>query len=193
MSRENSDTRTRILNAAWRLLESGDGGVSMSDIAREAGISRQALYLHFPKRADLLIAVTLHIDEVKDVEGRLAASRAAATGRARLAAFIEAWGCYIPEIHGVARALIHMQENDEAAREAWSNRLQAVRHGCSAAVAALARDGDLAEGLSVEDGTNLLWAFLTVEGWEVLTGRCGWTQERYLERMTAAAERMLIG
>ena len=69
MSSEGPDTRTRILNAAWSLLESGRGaGVRMSDIAKEAGISRQALYLHFPNRADLLVATTQHVDAVKDID-----------------------------------------------------------------------------------------------------------------------------
>jgi AcrR family transcriptional regulator len=81
MSSENPDTRTRILESAWKLLEAGGGSeVRMSDIAKDAGISRQAVYLHFPKRADLLIATTRYIDEVNDIDARLAASRGAATG-----------------------------------------------------------------------------------------------------------------
>ena len=104
MSRETNETRTRILDAAWKLLEASRGsGVRMSDIAKAAGISRQAVYLHFPTRAELLIATTRHLDEVKGVDARLAASRNAATGRERLDAFIEAWGDYIPEINGVAK------------------------------------------------------------------------------------------
>ena len=44
MSSDNPDTRVRILNAALKLLEASQGkGVRMTDIAKEAGISRQAL------------------------------------------------------------------------------------------------------------------------------------------------------
>ncbi len=47
MSSDNSETRDRILDAAWTLLEERAGsGVRMSDIARQAGISRQAVYTH---------------------------------------------------------------------------------------------------------------------------------------------------
>ena len=54
MSSENSETRTRILKAAWTLLEASRGrGVKMGDIASAAGVSRQAVYLHFATRADL--------------------------------------------------------------------------------------------------------------------------------------------
>ena len=107
----------------------------MSDIAKQTGISRQAVYLHFPTRAELLIATTRHIDEVKEIDERLAKSRSASTGLERLEAFVEAWGNYIPEIYGVASALIAMQATDEEAGAAWSDRMGAVRHGCEAAVA----------------------------------------------------------
>ena len=73
-----SITRTRILNACRALLESDAGAVTrMSDVAKAAGVSRQAVYLHFKTRAELLIALTRHIDEVEHVEERLVASRSA--------------------------------------------------------------------------------------------------------------------
>ena len=180
-----TDTRERILAAALDLLESGPAqAVRMSDIAKRSGISRQAVYLHFPTRADLLIAVTLYVDQIKDVPGRLAASRAATTGRARLAAFIEAWGNYIPEIYGVAQALLAMRDTDAAARAAWDNRMDAMRQGCAAAVRALARDGDLSPDLDENTATDLLWTLLSVRNWEHLTQDCGWTQAAYLKAMT---------
>ena len=76
MSSENP-TRRKILDTAWKLLEAGGRPTRMSDFARAAGISRQALYLHFPSRAELLVAVTRHVDQVKDIDARLAESRAA--------------------------------------------------------------------------------------------------------------------
>ncbi|SON57160.1 DNA-binding transcriptional repressor AcrR [Hartmannibacter diazotrophicus] len=193
MSRDGTETRKAILDASWALLESGDRAVRMSDIARAAGISRQALYLHFPNRADLLSAVTLHIDASKNVDARLAASRAATSGEARLEAFIEAWGNYIPEIHGVAKALIAMQDSDEEARRAWQGRLAAVRAGCEAAVAAIVADGRLAPDLTTERAGDLLAALLSVETWERLTRDCGWPQADYVATMKALARKALIG
>ncbi|MEM8588637.1 MAG: TetR/AcrR family transcriptional regulator [Pseudomonadota bacterium] len=186
-------TRTRILEAAWRLLESGQAeGVRMADIAREAGISRQAVYLHFPTRAELLVATTLYLDEVKHVDKRLAASRSATTGVERLSAFIEAWGNYIPEIYGMAKALLAMENTDEEAAAAWSDRMQAVRQGCEAAVRALARDGTLTPDRSVEEATDLLWTLLSVRNWEQLVQDCGWSQGQYIETMKELARRSLV-
>ncbi len=193
MSSHKPDTRTKILESTWKLLETTTGDdVRMSDIAKQAGVSRQAVYLHFPNRVDLLIATTRYLDEVKDSDGRLAASRSATTGLARLDAFIEAWGNYIPEIFGVAAALLAMQDKDPAAKEAWSNRMQAVREGCEAAVKALDRDGQLRPDLEREKATDLLWTLLSVHNWEQLTNACGWTQDAYVDAMKALARRMLV-
>ena len=194
MSREKSDTRTRILESARALLESGAGGeVRMSDIAKRAGISRQALYLHFPKRADLLIATTRHVDAVNDIDARLAPSRAALSGVERLDAYIEAWGNYIPLIHGVARALISMQDTDEDAQAAWNDRLRAVREGFEAAVAALKRDDVLSADFTPKQAADWLWTTVSVESWEKLTRDCGWSQREFIETMKSAARKTLLG
>ncbi len=163
----------------------------MSDIAKDAGVSRQALYLHFPTRADLLVATTHHIDAVKDVDARLARSRAATTGTERLDAFIDAWGNYIPEIYGVAKALMGMGDTDEAAKLAWDNRMEALRQGCRAAVDALERDGRLSPEHSPAQATDLLWALLSVRIWEHLTIDCRWPRPLYIETMKALAQKAL--
>ena len=159
----------------------------MSDIAKAAGISRQALYLHFPTRAELLVATTRHIDSVKNVDAQLAESRAATDGRTRLVAFVAAWGNYIPEIHGMSVALRAMRDDDAEAAAAWDDRMNAVRHGCAAAVQALAQDGNLAASLDHDTATDLLWTILSVENWERLVRQCNWTQAQYIAAVTDLA------
>jgi len=193
MSSDNSDTRNRILNAAWKLLEASQGeGVRMTDIARQAGISRQAVYLHFSKRSELLIATTRYIDEVKDVETRLLPSRTAKTGVERLNAFIDAWGNYIPEIYGVAKALLAMKDTDEAAALAWNDRMQAVREGCEAAIKALHRDGRLTTVYAPKQALDILWTILSVRNWEQLTIDCGWSQKKYIKTTKLLTRRIFV-
>lgn len=193
MSRKGDDTRIRILNSAWQLLETpGGSAVRMTDIAKAAGISRQALYLHYPNRADLLVATTRHIDEINDIDARLAASRAAKGGIERLEAYIAAWGGYIPQIHGVARALMSMQDNDAEARIAWAGREAAMREGCAAAVAALDRDGTLTPDLSAAEATDLLWTLLSVRNWDRLVQECGWSQGAFIREMQRLARAALV-
>jgi AcrR family transcriptional regulator len=191
MSRESQNTRTRILTAALKLLETGEK-TRMTDIARAAGISRQALYLHFETRADLLIAVTRHVDELSNSDGLLAASRAATIGVARLDAYIEAWGGYIPVVYKVAKPIMAMAETDEAARAAWNERMAAMRHGCAAAVDALARDGRLRSEFDAETATDILWAQLSVPTWVALTEGRGWSQADYIARQKLIAKRLLV-
>jgi AcrR family transcriptional regulator len=193
MSSEKPDTRSRILQSAWKLLEAGGGSeVRMSDIAKQAGISRQALYLHFPKRADLLIETTRYIDLVNNVDTMLASSRTATTGIERLDAYVSAWSQYIPLIHGVAKALISMQDEDEDARMAWADRLQAIREGFEAAVGALERDNFLTPEMSASRATDLLWALVSVESWERLVIDCKWSQQDFVETMQALARRAVV-
>jgi len=193
MSSETIDTRRRILQAAWDLLEDDrKNGVKMSDIAKAAGISRQAVYLHFPTRAELLIAVTLFIDDMNDVDARLQASRDAGSGEERLDAFIDAWANYIPEIHGCATALIAMQDTDNAAREAWAGRLAAIREGFEAAVSMLDREDRLTPDLTTDQATDLLCALISVESWDYLTRRRGWTQAQFFSHMQQAARKLVL-
>lgn len=194
MSSKNSeDTRTRILNAAWKLLEGDDPQKSrMGDIARAAGISRQALYLHFPSRTELLVATARHLDEVYEVDLRLEASRAASNGIERLDAFIAGWGNYVPKVYGVARAFIAMMPTDEAAAAAWRDRQRAVRQGCKAAVLALDRDGMLDPEWDTKCATDWLWAHLSLENWERLVRECDWEQAHYIETIQRIARQVLV-
>lgn len=164
----------------------------MADIAKEAGVSRQALYLHFPTRAELLVATTRHIDTVKNIDQRLARSRSASTGIERLQAFVEAWGGYIPEIHGIAVALRAMRNTDKEAAAAWEDRMQAVRQGCEAAVRAISEDGYLKKELTEVTAVDLLWTLLSVENWERLVLECCWSQSEYEQTLKQISEATLL-
>lgn len=193
MTSDKSATRDRILKAALALLEASQGqGVRMTDIARRAGITRQALYLHFSTRAELLIATTHYLDGLKGAEERLMASRTAETGLERLDAFIEAWGAYIPEIHAIAKALLAMRDTDEAAAQAWDERMQDMREGCEAAIKTLNRDRMLLPDYSPDQATDIIWTMLSVRNWEQLTVECGWPQERYTETLKSLARRLFV-
>ena len=192
MSSDRINTKTRILEVTWSLLESGNKAIRMADIAKVAGVSRQALYLHFPGRAELLIATTRHIDTVKNVDERLARSRSASSGVERLHAFVEAWGGYIPEIHCMSVALRAMRDTDKEAAAAWEDRMQAVRQGCESAVRAILEDGYLKEGITEITGVDLLWTLLSVENWERLVLECGWSQSDYEQTLKKIAEVSLM-
>ena len=193
MSSNQPETRTRILEATIRLLEQAGGhGTRMGDIAKAAGISRQAVYLHFTSRTELLIAATLYRDELLDVEARLAPSRAAETGVERLRLYIEFWGNFIPEIYGVGKALMVAQDSDKAAAAAWRDRMIAMKDGCRAAIDALHADGTLARGWTRPKAVEALRTMLLVPNWESLTLECGWSTKEYVRWMQFLAHRAFV-
>lgn len=193
MSREKTSTRDRILQVTLKLLEAGAGKrTSMSDVAKAAKISRQALYLHFPNRADLLIATVRHVDQIKKVEERFAKSRATIDGRPKLAAWIDDCGNYIPEIHSVARALLAMRDTDVEARAAWEDRMTALHHGCEAVAAALAAEGILRPTLTKTEAADLLFTLVSIQSWEALCLHAEWSQERYIAVLKETAENALL-
>src|SRR5256885_15133873 len=56
-----ADPRRAILEATLDLLEQHAGApLAMETVARAAGMSRQALYLHFPSKTALLLATVEH-------------------------------------------------------------------------------------------------------------------------------------
>lgn len=156
----------------------------MGDIAKASGVSRQAVYLHFASRTELLVATTRFMDEELNLEKRLEFVRAAETAEDRLTRYIYFWGDYIPEIYGVAKALMAAQCTDQAAGVAWDDRMAALKSGCKAVVLALITENKLATQWTEETATEAFWSMLLVPVWENLTATCGWTTEDYKKRMT---------
>lgn len=193
MSSGEGETRRRILATAWRLLvDQRVKAARMSDIAAAAGLSRQAVYLHFGSRAELLIATTRYGDEVLGLQERLRPYNEATGGIATLEAFVAFWCNYIPEIYGVAKALLASRETDEAAAAAWNDRMDAVRDGCRNVIEALQRDDLLAPQWSRDTAIDTLWMLLSIRNWEALTIDCGWSREQYVERLRILAISALV-
>src|SRR5918997_680341 len=176
MSSGESETRTRILEATRRLTEEHRGqGVRMRDVAEAAGVSRQAVYDHFGSRAKLLVETTHYVDGVRGLE-----------------AYVEFWGNYIPEVYGMAKALLVARETDEAAAAAWDDRMSAVRESCRRTIEALHRDGMLAPEWSRDVAVDLMWTMLSIRNWEQLTTDCGWSTNQYVSRMQKLLKRTLV-
>lgn len=193
MSSDILDTRTKILDATWKLIEKeGAHGVKMSDIAKSVGISRQAVYLHFATRTELMVATTHYVDEVRGLNQRLTRYDAATRGVETLEAFIEFWGNYITEILPLAKALLAVRATDEAAEAAWQDRMAAVRSGCRRAIERLADEGKIASGWTKEKAIDFCWTMLSVHNWEQLIIDCRWTTGEYVSRMQSLLKETLV-
>jgi len=132
------------------------------------------------------------VDEVRGLEERRRHFREATTGVACLEAYVEFWGNYIPEVYGMAKALMVTRETDEAAAAAWDDRMSAVRDSCRRTIEALQRDGMLAPEWSRDVAVDLMWTMLSIRNWESLTIECGWSTNQYVRRMQKLLKRTLV-
>ncbi|WP_298359569.1 TetR/AcrR family transcriptional regulator [uncultured Litoreibacter sp.] len=164
----------------------------MADIAKRAGVSRQALYLHFPNRAELLVATARYLDEVHAIGTEFDRHVMGQAGTERLTGFVNTWGDYIPRVYGVGKALMAMKDTDQEARAAWDDRMGAVRGLCELTVQSLAETGALSEDLGEKTAADLLWTLTSVRNWEQWTQECGWTHAQYLEHLNRAARRLIV-
>jgi AcrR family transcriptional regulator len=193
MSSGDPETRKRILEVTRRLMVKRQGkDVRLEDIARAAGVSRQAVYMHFASRAGLLIATARYVDEVLGIEERLRPSREAVSGVQSLDAYVEFWANYIPEIYGLAKALLTVRETDEAAAAAWDDRMHALYQGCLTVIRCLDRDGVLVPEWTVDEAADFFWALISIRNWEHLTIERGWSKDQYIERMKLVLKRALV-
>lgn len=192
MSSGDSGTRQRILKQALQLLEKNQGkNVRMGDIAKAAGVSRQAIYLHFKSQADLMVATVQFGDELQGA-AELVAPWREAKGADKLDTWIEFWGNYIPKIFGVAKALMLARETDEAAAVAWNDRMNDVRKSCRKTIQELSSKDLLDDRWSVKSASELLWTMLSIPAWEQLTVACGWSDKQYVERMKLLARQTFL-
>ena len=193
MSSGDPKTRKRILEKTWHLMEKKKGqAVRVEDIARAAGISRQAVYLHFGSRAELLVATVRYVDEANGITDRVQAMKTAVNALDLLNAYIEFWGKYIPEIYGIAKALLAERETDEAAAAAWDDRMKVLRETCLIVINCLERDHLLAPGWITDQAADALWAISSFAVWENLTIECGWSTGQYVSRMQDVLKRTFV-
>lgn len=193
MSSHNLDTRTKILTATWELMEKQRGqNVHMSHIAKAAGISRQAVYLHFESRTELMIATIEYVDEVKGLNERMAQLTSASNGNELLEKSVDIWGNYIPEIYGLAKALLSTRDTDEAAAAAWNNSMGCLRDACQAIIYMLDGEGSLAPAWSIEEAIEMLYTMLSIPNWEQLTVESGWSNAKYVDWMITVAKRTFV-
>ncbi len=193
MSKKRPKTRRHILETVVKLLLSDEkSALRMIDVAKAAEVTRQTVYDHFSNRSEMLIAAVLHFGESLDVEALLAESRAAMTGEARLDAFTRAMLTFFPSISPVQRALTRLGEADQDAKAAWANRMSAMKDGCAAAIAALARDGTLNPDWTEAEATDYYFTLLGIEAWDYCVNQCGWTEAAYLAHVQRVARTLFF-
>ena len=182
-----SSTRARILDTARGITEKQGAAPTMAALARAVGISRQALYLHFPDRAQLLLALVAHIDEKEQLPAGIAAvtQAADAAGAIRAWAHMQTW--HNPKIAAAARALDDTRHADPAAAAAWADRTSDRMRGAIHIIERLRAEGRLDPTWTPTEAAALLWELTSFHVWDDLVNEAQIPPGRYVEIITAAA------
>jgi AcrR family transcriptional regulator len=186
------DTRTRILDAALELMRAGKGETSLGQIAKEAGVSRQAIYLHFADRADLYLALVAHVDERRGVAEALRRMMEAPSGEAALAEAVAMQAKMNPVLYPIASAMDAVRRQDPAIEAAWRDRLDNRLRGARQIAGRLQAEGALRPDLDPDTAADLAWTLLSLRMWEDLVILRGWDAERYEREVGAMVRRAVL-
>jgi AcrR family transcriptional regulator len=186
-------TRARILEATLALIARAPGPIAMGAIAKEAGLSRQALYLTFADKADLFVALLRYVDGKRGLVQELAAIRDAPTAREALAMILDLQARLNPGYKPIVDAFEVLRRQDPAAESAWRDRQDHRLEGSRAVIARLAAEGRLRPGLDPALAADLLWTLTSVAVWDDLVTQRGWSAEAYRDHLHAQLVAWLVG
>lgn len=186
------DTHTRIIEATCKLLREDPGSLRMEDVAREANLSRQAVYLHFANRTALLEAATVHIEQELGFPERLRPIIEAETSLDTLDRFAEFLGDYLPVAQPVIEAFTPGRSNDPAIQAIFESRTANRRGGVGLVVGRLAGEQQLADDLDPSLAEELLMGLTSFELWRELTVVGTLTNEQYVEQLKRLMRRALL-
>jgi AcrR family transcriptional regulator len=191
---ESGDTRGRIIEAGYqRMAAAGVAAVRVADVAAAAGVSRQAVYLHFGSRAGLLAEIARHADlrnpHAQAVRGALHIQPAVDA----LSAFVHAFCQFSVVALPLLLALDAAARSDAAARAAWNERKDVVRRMLTVIMRRLADEGRLQQPWSIAEAADWCLTRLHPAILEELVLQRGWSLRRVAERIVLELEASLVG
>lgn len=188
--RQAEQNRRAILDAAMTLFAERGWSVAVRDIAAAAGTSIETVYAHFGSKPELLKQV-LDVGVVGDDEPVALADRPQFTALSegspgeRAAAAAALVTAINRRTSGVQRTL----REAAAAEPELASRLEEARGRQRLNVEA---GGGMVAGRELSSAeAEGLWAVLSAEVYELLTGSAGWSPEEYEKWLAGAITRLL--
>lgn len=173
------ETRTRILEATWELIEEHGFEVRLSDVAKKAGVSRQALYLHFGDRSGLFVALVEHIDASQGWADIRSHIFGAPTGVESLRRWVEGTSSLASRIDVIAQVVEADQYRDKAMAAAWRDRMNGRQSLILAMMERIAGEGRLASGWTASDAADVVYVYTMPGPWRELTRELRWSTDKY--------------
>jgi len=189
----SANSREPILEAAIVLIQNRGGAeISMAEIAKRAGVSRQAVYLHFNDRASLLIELARYADQKRGLQKALDRVLSAPSGREALLRYVRLQARMNPGIWPLAREVDAARRTDPDVEAAWQDRLAARLNICRTIVAMLTEDPGLKSGLSQSAAVDLMWTLTSLRMWEDLILGRSWSARQYEKEILVLLQRALL-
>jgi AcrR family transcriptional regulator len=174
------------------LIEGGATSITMSQIAKQADLSRQALYLIFENKADLFVALLRYVDGKRGIVQEQARIRAAENGLAALLALVDRQARLCPAYKPLADAFELLRRQDPDAEQAWEDRQSDRLEGCRVVAARIKADGKLRDGISVTAAADLIWSLTSSATWDDLVVKRGWTAAAYRRHVSEVLRLSLV-
>jgi AcrR family transcriptional regulator len=177
-------TRAALLDAAHAILEEqGFEALTMTAVAERAGVTRRAVYMHFPTRADLVGAM---FDHVARVEGR-AESLAPVWAAPDAVSALDEWAAHLaryhPRVLAVDRAIQRVWQSDPDAAAHRKRVVAAKLDNCRRLARRLADEGRLASPWTTESAADMLSALVASDVIEALLVDRRWPRRRLAEHL----------
>ena len=182
-----SSTRVRILDTAREITEKQGAAPTMSALARAVGISRQALYLHFPDRTQLLLALVRHVGEQEHLQAGVDAITQAPDAAAAIRAWAQLQARRRPQLAAAGRALADTRHADPSASAAWADRAGHRMRIAASIIERLREERRLDPSWTTAEAAALLWELNSFHVWDDLVNDAQIAPDRYVEIITATA------
>lgn len=181
--------REAVLDAAERqFLDNGYASTTIASIAREAGVSVETVYKAFGGKSGLVRAL---YERGLTGRGSVPAYQRSDEMRAKESdprTIMRKWGLLTAEVASVVSPIRLLMRSAAASdpemaallEDSDADRLQRMRHHARF----LNERGYLRDGVTVSEATDVLWTCSSVELYELLVLRRGWSLPRFAQFIT---------
>jgi AcrR family transcriptional regulator len=181
-------TRQAIVEAAAkRFLRDGYARTSIEAIAQDANVSPATIYKAFGTKAAILERVG-DVAVAGDHEDQAVADRqwvqealADFDGRRALRQIVEGSAAILRRITPIIEVVQAAAPAEPSLAELVERGDKGRRHNVRAFVATLHDHGQLRPGLSVDTGTDIVWALSSPATYAALVGKRGWEHDRFVD------------
>ena len=193
MSPRSATTRNDILRAARTLIETAPfAEVTLGRVASAAGVSRQAVYLHFGSKSQLLLALVAWMDQHGRLPHLLAAAGHSGDPVQALLTTVRGAASYNADVADVGLALRAARQSDPAAAQAWDDRMADRIKTIRSLVQPLANAGLLRPHWDAGTATDAIFALISLTTYEDLVRERAWSNRRYVDHVVSIIHHAFI-